>query len=106
MPIDSRVDIRDPLGAPESVDPSRYMDALARLGFNVDNMSSYLPQAVANMKNVNELFTYNWNQQMGWQKTQAEARYNMAQADHLDEETDFNTKTSDLRIKALETEQK
>ena len=106
MPIDSRVDIRDPLGAPESVDPSRYMDALARLGFNVDNMSSYLPQAVANMKNVNELFTYNWNQQMGWQKTQAEARYNMAQADHLDEETDFNTKTSDLRIQALDTEQK
>jgi hypothetical protein len=104
--ISSQVDLRDPLGAPPSVNRAGYLEALARLGYNMENLNSPLPFATANMNAASSLITNQYQQQLEYQKAQANIQETTARANNLDSVTEYNKKALNLKLQALENEQK
>jgi hypothetical protein len=98
--------LSDPLGPPKIVTGPEYMDALARLGYNVENMSSPLP-IMAKIASAGTNFLDSiYNQNMRTQQAQADLQYSVARTKNLDAETQYNEQSLDLRLKALDQENK
>lgn len=89
---------------PKFVTGTEYMDALARLGYNVENMSSPLP-IMAKIADAGASMLDNvYKQNLNYQEAQGRLSYYKAQSDHLDEETQYNQRTQDARVKTLDYE--
>src|SRR5258705_4729828 len=104
--ISSQVDLSDPLGQPKIVTGTEYMDALARLGYNRENMFSPLPMITRGIQSMTSLFDENYNNQMKWQASQAQIKETLARANNIDSETDYNNQALDYRLKGLDLENK
>jgi hypothetical protein len=78
------------------------MDALARLGYNVENMASPLPTMTKIASGLTSLVDTQYDNAMKWQKSQADAQEAVARAGNIDSQTDFNNQATDLRIKELD----
>jgi hypothetical protein len=81
-------DLSDPLGPPKIVTGPEYMDALARLGYNVENMSSPLPVMSKIAQSMTSLVDNNYNQAMQWQQQNAALAQSVARTRQIGSETD------------------
>src|ERR1700756_3983540 len=97
-------DVVDYLGAPKVVTGADYMHALAALGYNVENMSSPIP-TMTKIASAQTSFLDNlYNQNLERQAKQATLQETLARANNIDSVTDYNNKSLDLRLKALDQE--
>jgi len=80
------------------------MDALARLGYNRENMFSPLPMITKNIQALTSLVDENYNNQMKWQASQAQIKETLARAGNIDSQTAYNNQSLQARLKALDLE--
>jgi hypothetical protein len=99
-------ELSDPLGAPKIVTGVDYMDALARLGYNVENMSSPLPVMSKIAQSATSLVDNQYNQALQWQKDKAGIQEAVARANNIDSVTDYNNQALDLRLKDMDLRNK
>src|SRR5258705_5117549 len=104
--ISSQVDLSDPLGQPKIVTGTEYMDALARLGYNRENMFSPLPMITKGIQSMTSLVDENYDNQMKWQASQAQIKETLARAGNIDSQTAYNNQALDLRLKDLDLQNK
>jgi N-acetyl-anhydromuramyl-L-alanine amidase AmpD len=98
-------DLRDPLGPPKIVSGPGYMDSLARLGYNVENMSSPLPTMTKIAQGMTSLVDNQYNQALAYKqaqanidKTVADTSYYQAHADNIDQLTDQAKQMEPLKV--------
>jgi hypothetical protein len=82
------------------------MDALARLGYNVENMSSPLPVMSKIAQSATSLVDNQYNQALQWQKDKAGIQETVARANNIDSVTDYNNQALDYRLKDLDLQNK
>jgi hypothetical protein len=99
-------DLSDPLGPPKIVTGVDYMDALARLGYNVENMSSPLPVMSKIAQSATSLVDNQYNQALQWAKSKADTQEAVARANNIDSQTNFANQALDYRLKGLDLENK
>lgn len=99
--ISSTPDLSDPLGAPKIVTGPEYMEALGKLGYNVENMTSMLPTITKIAEAGSSLLDQAYNQNLEYQKAQGDLAYKRAQAGYIQSEADYNNASLDTRIKQL-----
>ena len=92
----------DPLGAPQIVTGVEYGDMLARLGYNVENMTSSLPMISKIAQAGTSLLDSAYQHNLDYQKAQSDLALSYARADSLDTETDFNRQNLQNRLKEFE----
>ncbi len=117
---------RDELGVPRIVTGAEEADAMGRLGYNVENMTSMLPTMNKIVQSTTSLIDNAYDRQMAYRKSladldEANARTGLygAQADNLQSESDqrkqllpldiqarnLALKTNQLKLDALESQQ-
>jgi hypothetical protein len=96
---------RDELGAPRIVTGAEAAEAMGKLGYNVENMTSMLPTMNKIVDSTTSLIDNAYNRQLEYRKSLAAlgetaARTNLlgAQADNLQSESDLRKKTMDLDV--------
>jgi hypothetical protein len=92
----------DPLGAPQIVTGAQYMDSLARLGYNVENMTSPLPMISKIAEAGTNLLDTAYRNNLEYQQKQSDLAYKNAQVNNLDSVTDYNNQSLQNRLKALD----
>jgi hypothetical protein len=94
------------IGAPHVVTGTDYMDALSRLGWNKENMSSDLPTMTAVAGSLTSFMDKQYNQALNYQKTQADLAFSVAQTKHANAVTDQIQQELPYRIKQLDLDNK
>ena len=92
----------DPLGAPQIVTGVEYGDMLAKLGYNVENMTSSLPMISKIAQAGTSLLDSAYQHNLDYQKAQSDLALSYARADSLDTETDFNRQNLQNRLKEFD----
>lgn len=82
------------------------MDALAKLGWNKENMASPLPGMIKTMQAASSFVDTQYNNQIQWQKAQADTKESIARAGNIDSQTEYNRRALDARIQGLDIENK
>jgi hypothetical protein len=98
---------RDELGAPRIVTGAEAAEAMGRLGYNVENMTSMLPTMNKIVDSTTSLIDNAYNRQLAYRKSLADlgetaARTSLygAQADNIQTEADLHKQTMDLDVQA------
>lgn len=96
---------RDDLGAPRIVTGAEAADAMGRLGYNVDNMTSMLPTMNKIVQSTTSLIDNAYDRQIAYRKSLADlgesaAKTSLygAQADNIQTEADLHKQTMDLDV--------
>jgi hypothetical protein len=97
-------DLRDPLGSIEFVKGTDYMHALSALGYNVENMTSPIPLMTKIAQAGSSLLDMGRNNQLEYQKAQADLAYKTAQARYTDSEAANNETLLGSRLKLLQNQ--
>lgn len=96
--------MEDPLGPPTVVTGPEYMSALAKLGYNVETMSSSLPMMTKAANAATSLMDQQFQNNLEWNKAQAANKEAIARANQIDSVTEYNNRSLDYRLKALDQE--
>ena len=102
----SAPDLHDPLGSLQFVKGTEYMDALARLGYNVENMTSPLPLMTKIAEAGSNLLDMGMQRRLENQKAQADLAYKTAQSRYTDSEAAYNEQALGNRLKLLQADVK
>jgi len=101
---DNAPSLSDPLGAPKIITGTEYMDALAHLGYNVENMSSPLPVMSKIAQGFTSLIDTQYDNALKWQKSQADTQETVARARNYDSVTNFNDASVDARVADVQSQ--
>jgi len=100
----SAPDLHDPLGSLQFVKGTEYMDALARLGYNVENMTSPIPLMTKIAEAGSNLLDMGMQRRLENQKAQADLAYKTAQTRYTDSEAANNETLLGSRLKLLDNQ--
>ena len=100
----SAPDLHDPLGSLQFVKGTEYMDALARLGYNVENMNSPIPLMTKIAEAGSNLLDMGMQRRLENQKAQADLAYKTAQTRYTDSDAANNETLLGSRLKLLDSQ--
>lgn len=92
----------DTLGAPRLVTGAEYMDALARLGWNKENMFSELPTVTKVASSLTSFMDQQYKSALDYQKSQVDMAETVARSNQINTQTDQLRQTLPMRLKQMD----